>query len=1301
MLNPLDRLVRDVDNLKKQVAGRSQLNHSSLENTSIPVYDGDGTERLRIGAQDDGTHAVVYVQGPPPPRPTAPIVSVDGPVVRVRWDGELMGGHIPEDFARIDVHFALASDDLEDPSAVRASLATAAESEATLMATQTGTYRVGLVAVSQSRARSEMSETVEVGVTLVDLAGALDAVVENARGGSNYYSPEPPSGTDHDADRDLWFDTSEDEDGLTRYTPHRWDGQEWVSLGDERVQAIKDAQAEFEQSTSQALTDVQEAASEAQSAADAAADAAGEALSTAETARDEAESKANAAQAAAEAHADAVAEAERLAAIAAASDDATAKAAAAEAAAIAAAALDAKEKADAAQAAAEAKAQAAQDAADAAQSSADDARSRADAAHSAAGSAQDAADAAMQAATHNAKNMWSTESPSGTAPRGTIWFKIDPVTKNVVGQWQQTAGSDTSFGSNWEKRSLTDALFDNIDAGKIGTGYLDVAKLIRAGAIQADKLLIGGDRNLLPNGDLGAGNTAMWPDGAVYATEDPPPGHNRYVDWGVSTRTARLTTFGRFPVTLGDEIVVELWIKADKPGSRVFIEARDQDGAHIAAGQSGNWSPEGWVNGSSQYPVGSAVVPTEWTLWRSRLKITNPDTTEVYLGGFYQNHSAGDIRDAHLFTSGIRLFKRVGATLIENGAITTEKIAAGAITAESGVIGSLDAGKITVGEMNGARIEAGSIESEQLAFGAATGDVLSADALNFKRGVGLDLVSSSFRAGDAVEITEEYGFRQFGPDGALNVDFPSDGSPASVRGDFSARRLSAQQLQLTGATTVGSGADVVIESGVTAPAAAPQVTPYWGRITMPPLTDREQAVGIAWGEGHWWRLVTTSVPLAEGGRTRIEKISPDGQLVDTVTTTYRTNANGITYLNGELYVLAAALSVSGDGTTPTRPRMVVVYGTDGVERRRWEYEYYGSGTYEPGIGTNGTDIVTGQCLAQSGELRLRRFSPTGALLETLDTGRPVRSDIGGVYIGPADFGTQKLVVAKKLPSGSRLKQITTYDMPGSNYSEDLSWYTPNRETPVALAWDGTHFWSLTSGGGLVRYASRQGTARVIGDDSPDWWLAASWRDSPAESMVGPAARFAWPHRSELLVTVPDIPKGVTGVAFFVARQDEEPVRTDLHWAAEINQAARTVIIPYLPSNWGGLRPPVGVSSFTDQQPGELRSALGNFRVDGMGAGAWGPLTFHQDGTMTGIPAVASGSVVIYPTSAGATTAVTVTLPAGRFTQPPIVVASAHAGSLSQIEGVSAFNTTAATVDLYLRRTSTTGTTVNWIAMERP
>lgn len=860
-LNPLDPVLRDIADIKRQLAGRSQLNHSSLENTAIPVYDANDVERLRIGAQDDGTHAIKYVQGPPPPRPTVPVVSVDGPVVRVRWDGMLVGGHIPEDFARIDVHFALASDDVEDASAVRANLATAAGSEATLMATQTGTYRVGLVAMSQSRARSEMSDTVEVEVQVVDLATAIESATQSANGKNTVvYSERSPEPTDEGAAGDTWF-----------------------------VNEVRPRDAE--------------------------------------------------------------------------------------------------------------------------------------------------------------------DPASG-------------VVIAIIEQWRHT-----------------------------GT----------------------------------------------------------------------------------------VWVQVEM--------------AHE-------------------------------------------------------------------------------------------------------VIASVDLGRATVGLLSGQRIESESIDTHHLVFGAATGEVLSADAIDFREARGMRLVAADIAVGDMIEMNPEVGFRQYGPDGALNVSFPADGAQAEFRGDVSARSLIARQMQVQGAATIASGADLVLESGVTAPASAPQVSPYWERVSMPALAGEERAAGLVWESDHWWRAVTTTVPVADGGTARIEKITSSGVLVDSFPVDFRARINGLTALNGVLFVIGAQRGVMDS------VRIVVGYEQDGTEVQRWTFTPFGGRSeYNPSIGTDGTHLIIGHCQRSTGELRIRSYTPSGTMVDDRLTGRPVKADIAGIYIGSADFGTQKMTIAKILPKDSSLKQITTYDLPGDTYNGGLSWYTPGRETPAALAWDGTHFWSSGSGGEIVRYARRQGSARDIGDDSPDWWMAASWRDSPAESTVGPAARFTWPHRSELLVTVPDAPQGVSGVAFFVARQEGVPGRTDLHWAAEINQVASTVSIPYLPSNWAGLRPPVGESSFTDREPGELRSAKGGFRVDGSGAGQWGSFSFHGDGTVTGKGTVVSGHVEhpLLPRDDGSLSShdVTVTFPVGRFSSPPLIVMSQTNGLVSPVIAPESLTTDSFQLRVWNPHTSRNAGagTIYWAAIE--
>lgn len=821
-LNPLDRLVRDVDNLKKQVAGRSQINHSSLENTAIPVYDGDGTERLRIGAQDDGTHAVVYVQGPPPPRPTAPIVSVDGPVVRVRWDGQLMGGHIPEDFARIDVHFALASDDIEDPSAVRANLATAAGSEATLMATQTGTYRVGLVAMSQSRARSEMSETIEVEVQVVDLATAIETAAQSANGKNTVtYSERSPEPTDEGAEGDTW----------------------WV----------------------------------------------------------------------------------------------------------------------------------------------------------------------------NEVRPRDPEDPASG------------VVIAIIEQWQHAG---------------------------------------------------------------------------------------------------------------------DVWVQVEM--------------AHE-------------------------------------------------------------------------------------------------------VIASVDLGRATVGFLHGERIEAGTIDTDQLVFGAATGEVLSADALNFKTARGLDIVSSSFRAGDAVEITEDFGIRQFGPDGALNVSLPSNGSEAQFRGDLSARTLTATgRMAIQGPGAVASGGVLELESGVVPPISPPNVNMTWGRTRFPALADEESASGLAWGDGHWWRGVQTTYNGPDA-TARIEKITTDGVLVSSFPVEFRSTIYGITILDDIIYVLGWPRGFGGGD------RYVIGYNYDGVEQTRWVYPNYGTGTWKPGIGTWGSNILIGQSWA-NGDFTYRIYRPhDGYRISQRDTGRKVYSDIVNLDIRQFDHedrgsGSSRLIVACKR-SGEEGRQFISYSNTTTiQHYPDEAWYAADMAPIMGAAWDGERFYSLSQNGDLATYESPAG-GRFAGDNEDDWWLASVWSDEAGNQLTpaGPAQRFRYLHRARIRHSVSDVPDGVGRIRFYLAKTEGVPQRTDLRWVSHIEATVTTSWTGTIGDDWQtGANPPAS-NTFATDAPGEIRSAIGGFRVDGAGAGEWGSFNFHGDGSVTGKGTVVTGRVQHTRIEAGGNEEdVTVTFPVGRFTSPPTVqVTNSH------------------------------------------
>lgn len=94
--------------LAKMSAGEraSQLGNASLEvGEFVMARDAQGQARMRIGHQSDGTVAVVYGNGPPPPVPTAPVVSARQLAIYVGWDGLFAGGYArPGDLRRVDVH---------------------------------------------------------------------------------------------------------------------------------------------------------------------------------------------------------------------------------------------------------------------------------------------------------------------------------------------------------------------------------------------------------------------------------------------------------------------------------------------------------------------------------------------------------------------------------------------------------------------------------------------------------------------------------------------------------------------------------------------------------------------------------------------------------------------------------------------------------------------------------------------------------------------------------------------------------------------------------------------------------------------------------------------------------------------------------------------------------------------------------------------------------------------------------------------------------------------------------------------
>src|SRR5699024_801385 len=182
---------------------------------------------------------------------------------------------------------------------------------------------------------------------------------------------------------------------------------------------------------------------------------------------------------------------------------------------------------------------------------------------------------------------------------------------------------------------------------------------------------------------------------------------------------------------------------------------------------SGTDAPSGGVIGEHSVTPGN-----DWTHIQVRASLSGLSIKYVYSLGVYE---------------------AAGATLIQDGAVTTEKIAAGSITAESGIIGSIDANVITVGKI--------------------MGNQLDADAINGKTITGAKIRTAS--SGSRVELTHN-GLKQYNSLGATIVDMTAGSftlQGGSITGSTIKTASSGSRVEITtqGLKQFNADDDVIAE----------------------------------------------------------------------------------------------------------------------------------------------------------------------------------------------------------------------------------------------------------------------------------------------------------------------------------------------------------------------------------------------------------------------------------------------------------------------------------------------------------
>ena len=320
----------------------------------------------------------------------------------------------------------------------------------------------------------------------------------------------------------------------------------------------------------------------------------------------------------------------------------------------------------------------AKNAAEAAKKAASEADSKATAAAKLAGSASEAASRAQTAADGKSKITRSTTTPSGAGHAGDVWWQYtdSSLVGKIIGQWVHD-------GTAWVKTDVGAEIVADltVDKLKAGTGSFDravISKLISDNAfvdqLAASRIIVKGT-NLLPDGDLAKADLAgtgwdknvglqdEYVAGGMHVALIFPPEH-----FGSSSTVANET---RILFEPGRKYVLDFWVQASTSGAHGsigFMPVSGGDFLHFSSPSisdpwTGLFPPQTWKE-----------LPTSWE--HRRYEITPHGLVKPTFARLVAQCHGGNLMIAKL---------RVALdqeTVIEDGSITTSKLAAHAVDVE-------------------------------------------------------------------------------------------------------------------------------------------------------------------------------------------------------------------------------------------------------------------------------------------------------------------------------------------------------------------------------------------------------------------------------------------------------------------------------------------------------------------------------------------------------------------------------------------------------------------------------------------
>ena len=316
----------------------------------------------------------------------------------------------------------------------------------------------------------------------------------------------------------------------------------------------------------------------------------------------------------------------------------------------------------------------------------------------------------------NRVNVSTAEPTTGDAtgrPTGALWWRFQGT--ELVGLWRLT-----NTGT-WEPLPLSRTLIPQIDIGAGTFGNLDGARMA-ARTVVAGSLAVGDESNLVPNGTGDWGVKGGWLTHANLTFEgtDKPTAIAGVVKGPASTFSApgeSLASAG-WQCEEGEQFYIEMWVKASKANSRMYVELKDQNDANAVS--VANPNDGSLYAGNAANPMSNLTVPTTWTKYVS-LATALPGVRKMRVSKIEFNHTNGSERTA-VQSIAIRVRRRNKSVLIEDGAVLARHVGAQQIEGNHVKANAIETNHLKTGLITAEKMALGVMRSNLLPDGSLEDD---------------------------------------------------------------------------------------------------------------------------------------------------------------------------------------------------------------------------------------------------------------------------------------------------------------------------------------------------------------------------------------------------------------------------------------------------------------------------------------------------------------------------------------------------------------------------------------------------